>query len=103
MCWGTPIFEELKLFDHGLRLIDVDPGYGWLNEDGETLMLFTDPVATARDIRRFSEADSRKYLELANTFQCITAIQGQLTARPLDEMGWRHCCRDPSLRRPQCA
>ena len=85
----TPIVPELQLEQYGLHLIDVDPGYGWVDDEGETLMLYSSVEDTARDIEYFSRQDARQYLELAEIFGRILDLQAPFLAKALDQIGWR--------------
>nr|WP_240945917.1 NAD(P)/FAD-dependent oxidoreductase [Pseudomaricurvus alkylphenolicus] len=102
----TSIIEELRLARFGFSLIDVDPGYGWVNEDGDSLMLFQSVKQTAEDIKYYSKKDASQYLELAEVFQLILEIQSDFMSRPLSQSGWCDLVRaawklvaDKSLRR----
>jgi len=64
---ATPIIRDLELARHGLSTIEPDPPYAFLHPEGETVLIWRDPARTAKDIARFSEADSRAYLKLVET------------------------------------
>jgi phytoene dehydrogenase-like protein len=63
----TTIPRDLGLHRFGLRELEVDPPYAFLDPDGSSLCIHRDPVRTADEIGRFSRPDARAYLDLANT------------------------------------
>jgi phytoene dehydrogenase-like protein len=63
----TTIPKDLGLHQFGLRELEVDPPYAFLDPDGSSLCIHRDPVRTAEEIGRFHRGDARAYLELANT------------------------------------
>jgi phytoene dehydrogenase-like protein len=63
----TSIARDLNLANFGLRELEITTPYAFLDEDGSSLCVHRDPVRTADEIARFSRADGRAYLELANT------------------------------------
>ena len=83
----TQIAAELQLAQHGLNVIDVDPGYGWINEEGDTLCLFTSAEKTALNIARFSKKDASNYLELTNAFYKILGLQRRFFGKAITEAG----------------
>ncbi|MGV0795428.1 phytoene desaturase family protein [Mycolicibacterium elephantis] len=60
------ISEELQLHRYGLRMIPVDPAHVQLAPDGSSLAIWRDASKTADELRRFSPADARAWLDLAN-------------------------------------
>jgi phytoene dehydrogenase-like protein len=60
----TTIPDDLGLVGHGLREVEVDPPYAYLDPDGSSLCIHRDPVRTAEEVGRYSRADGRAYLEL---------------------------------------
>jgi len=60
----TPLTEELGLKDHGYRPVPLEAPYGWIDEEGNTLLLFHDFERTVRDIRRYSPKDAATYQEI---------------------------------------
>jgi phytoene dehydrogenase-like protein len=62
----TTIARDLNLASFGLRELEITTPYAFLDADGSSLCVHRDPVRTADEIARFSRADSRAYLELAN-------------------------------------
>lgn len=72
---ASPVEDELGLRSHGLRFIDHDPAWCWLGPDGESLVFQQDLRKTVDDIRRFSPADARTYLEFATAARQALDIQ----------------------------
>jgi phytoene dehydrogenase-like protein len=72
------IAVDLDLTLHGLRILPVDPALFAPHPDGAHLTLWRDPVRAAAEIRRFSEADARRYLDFWNL---VDRLRGPL--RPL--------------------
>jgi len=62
----TTIAKDLQLDRFGLRELEIETPYAYLDGDGSSLCIHRDPVRTADEIRRFSPTDARAYLELAN-------------------------------------
>lgn len=63
----TTIPQDLGLERYGLREVEVDPPYAFLDADGSSLCIHRDPIRTAEEIKHFSRRDASAYLELANT------------------------------------
>jgi phytoene dehydrogenase-like protein len=85
--WGAgPPARDLALKDHGLNWVTVDPAFVYLHPDGASIAFWRDPKKTADEIRRFSQADARAYLEFAeflDTFyDLIFPIMGTNPTRP---------------------
>lgn len=74
----TSLAEDMRLRDHGYDPIPLEHPYGWMGEEGETLLLFSDFERTAREIGRFSVADARTYRELRETTDWIWDMQDRL-------------------------
>jgi len=85
----TGIIEELELAKYGLRQIEMDPVYAALGADGSSLCIFDDPERTAEDIRRYSPADARAFLDLSNELDPLMDVMGPYMnanpVRPLDK------------------
>lgn len=80
-CAVDPIFwpgsvpaQTLGLEAFGLRWVPVDPAFAYLHPTGESIAFWRDPSRTADDIRRFSRADARAYLELAELFEATCDV-----------------------------
>ncbi len=52
---------ELALHEEGLRWVDVDPFYSYLDPDGGSIVFWRDVGRTAAEIRRFSPRDAERY------------------------------------------
>jgi phytoene dehydrogenase-like protein len=62
---------ELKLREHGLRLVKPDPGYVSLHPDGSSLAIWRDKARTAAEIERYSRADARAFLEFTDLLDVL--------------------------------
>lgn len=84
----TPLTDELRLKDHGYVPVPLEAPYGWIDEEGETLLLFRDFERTLRDIRRFSPKDAQTYRDLKPLMDMIMDLTEQLvTHHPSEGMG----------------
>ena len=70
----SPVADELRLADYGLRTIPVDPSYVYLHPDGASIAIWRDPAKTAEEIRRFSSADARAYLEYSRFLEALSDL-----------------------------
>jgi phytoene dehydrogenase-like protein len=70
----TTIAKDLQLDRFGLRELELETPYAYLDSDGSSLCLHRDPVRTADEIRRFSRADARAYLALANALDAAMNV-----------------------------
>ncbi|MGH6781047.1 MAG: phytoene desaturase family protein, partial [Sphingomonadaceae bacterium] len=68
---GSGIIEDLELDKYGLRTVDPDPTYAYLDPDGSSIAIFRDPRRTAEDIARINRNDGKAYLEF---LQCLDAM-----------------------------
>ena len=50
----TPLAKQMRLADFGYDTVPLAHPYGWMNEDGDTLLLWGDFARTLDDIRYFS-------------------------------------------------
>lgn len=81
----TSIIDDLQLRAHGLVTDPVEAPYGWIGEDGETLLLFADRARTLREVRRFSAADATAYAELQPALEWIfDALRAVMPTHPSD-------------------
>jgi phytoene dehydrogenase-like protein len=77
--WDSfPASTDLRLGDYGLRRNEIDPGHLYLHPEGGSIGFWCDPTRTADDIRRFSPADARAYLEFAEMLGCFADIMLRL-------------------------
>jgi phytoene dehydrogenase-like protein len=70
----TSIAPDLNLASFGLRELEISTPYAFLDEDGSSLCVHRDPIRTADEIARFSRADSRAYVELANALDAAMNV-----------------------------
>src|ERR1700756_2130581 len=77
----TPLTEELGLKKHGYQPIPLEAPYGWINDGGDTLLLFHDFDRTLREIRRFSPKDAKTYAEIRPTLDFIMDQVDRLMVR----------------------
>ncbi|MCV6981624.1 NAD(P)/FAD-dependent oxidoreductase [Mycolicibacterium pulveris] len=74
----TPFIADLGLHRYGYRGTPVEAPYGWIGEDGSTLLLFHDLDRTLAEVRRFSAADARTYADLQPAlswiFEALTKV-----------------------------
>ncbi|MEA2171254.1 MAG: hypothetical protein QOF76_4554 [Solirubrobacteraceae bacterium] len=61
---ASTIVADLELARHGYREVDVDPCYMCITPDGASLAFWRDVQKTAEEVRHFSQADARTFLEL---------------------------------------
>ena len=81
----TSMIGDLGLRAHGLDTISVPAPYGWIGQDGETLLLFADRERTLAEVRRFSAADARTYAELQPALIWIfEALKAVMPKHPAD-------------------
>ena len=77
----TSLTEDLGLKKYGYQPIPLDAPYGWINEDGDTLLLFRDFDRALRDIRHFSPRDAQTYAEIRPTLDLIMDLVERLMTR----------------------
>jgi phytoene dehydrogenase-like protein len=70
----TTIAKDLQLDRFGLRELEIETPYAYLDEDGSSLCIHRDPVRTADEIRRFAPADATAYLALANALDAAMNV-----------------------------
>jgi len=70
----TTIAKDLDLASFGLRELDIDTPYAFLDADGSSLCIHRDPVRTADEIARYCPADGRAYLELVNALEAAMNV-----------------------------
>ncbi len=77
--WDSfPAATDLGLERYGLRRNEIDPGHLYLHPEGGSIGFWCDPTRTADDIRRFSPADARAYLEFAEMLGTFADIMLRL-------------------------
>lgn len=73
--WRTAsVAADLDLESYGLREVEVDPPYAYLDGDGSSLCIHRDPRRTAEEMARFSRADASAYLELTNALEAAMNV-----------------------------
>ncbi len=74
----TTFISDLGLARYGYSGTSVEAPYGWIGEDGSTLLLFADLDRTLAEVRRYSTKDARTYADLQPAlswiFQALTAV-----------------------------
>jgi phytoene dehydrogenase-like protein len=89
---AAEVVRELRLAEHGLEWLPVDPVVFAPQPDGTQLTIWRDTKRTADEIGRFSAADARRYPDfVALMTRLADAVGGLLRAVPPDlpEVGWR--------------
>ncbi|MFJ9390495.1 phytoene desaturase family protein [Nocardioides sp. NPDC101246] len=82
---STSLARDLGLADYGYSSTRLENPYGWIGEDGSTLLLFHDAARTEADIRRFSPRDARAYAGLRPALDWILDVQSMvMTSQPDD-------------------
>lgn len=71
---ASPVLHELDLAGHGLKMVDTDPSYAYLDPEGGSIAIFRDPKRTAEDIARFSSTDAKAYLEFIELIDALMAF-----------------------------
>lgn len=80
---GTSLASDLDLPRYGYSATSLEHPYGWIGEDGETLLLFRDHARTEENLRRFSPKDARAFAELRPALDWILDMQDLLmTSHP---------------------
>ncbi|MHB8694976.1 MAG: phytoene desaturase family protein [Solirubrobacteraceae bacterium] len=80
---ATPVVEQLDLRRHGYAEVWVDPIWVYLHPGDASIALWRDATRTAQEIREFSRADARAYLDLAQTLDALLEVAlPYLTAHP---------------------
>ena len=78
---STSLSSDLGLPAYGHRSAAPAAPYGWLGDDGETLLLFRDFDRTLGEVRRFSEQDARTYHDLRPTLDWLIDAQNAVMVR----------------------
>jgi phytoene dehydrogenase-like protein len=80
----TSIAQDLELSKFGLNELEITTPYAFLDEDGSTLCVHRDPVRTADEIARFSRADARAYVDLANALEsAMNVVVPYMNSNPM--------------------
>lgn len=67
----SPLVDLLRLRDFGYRATRLERPYGWMGPEGETLILHADFDRTVEEIRYFSAADAKTYIELRGVIDLV--------------------------------
>jgi phytoene dehydrogenase-like protein len=79
------VIRDLRLAEHGLRMVPCEPGLQVPFLDGEILPWWTQPRRTATEIERFSTRDARAFLELDDRLKRLARyLQPYLLEPPPD-------------------
>ena len=82
----TPLAKQMRLADFGYDTVPLAHPYGWMNEDGDTLLLWGDFARTLDDIRYFSPKDARTYEQLRGPIDWVMDLVDVLTVQ--DPSAW---------------
>jgi phytoene dehydrogenase-like protein len=77
----TSLAEDMRLAQYGYSPISLEHPYGWISEEGDTLLLFRDFERTVTDIRHYSRKDAETYGRLRKAFDFVLDVQDQLVPR----------------------
>lgn len=83
----STLAEDLKLPDYGYVRIPLDHPYGWMNEDGDTLLLFRDFERTLGDIRYYSPKDAKTYQDIRRALDWVMDLQERYAVQHPSVMG----------------
>jgi phytoene dehydrogenase-like protein len=90
----TSLTRDLGLERYGYEPVPLTAPYGWLGDDGETLLLFRDFERTLKDIRKFSSKDAATYAEIKPTLDLVMDLTEKLVATRPTEISPRKLIRD---------
>jgi phytoene dehydrogenase-like protein len=85
----SSVIRELRLHDHGLRLIQPEARAFLPGRDGPSLTLWSDPARTAGEIAAFSPADAEAYPRFDRKVRSLASLMDRL-----------HAMTPPDLSRP---
>ncbi|TGD83917.1 NAD(P)/FAD-dependent oxidoreductase [Mycolicibacterium sp. CH28] len=77
----TPLAKQMRLADFGYDPIAMAHPYGWMNEEGDTLLLWHDFGRTLDEIQYFSPRDARTYEQLRGPIDWIMDLVDVLTVQ----------------------
>jgi phytoene dehydrogenase-like protein len=67
----SPLVDLYRLRDHGYASIAMPAPYGWMNEDGDTLLLHSNFDRTVEEIRYFSPKDAQTYIDVRSSIDFV--------------------------------
>lgn len=83
----SSIAEDFGLRQRGYEPILLEHPYGWMNEDGDTLLLFADFDRAVDEIGYFSKNDARRYQEVRSTIDFLMDAMDRFGAMHPREIG----------------
>lgn len=72
------IVKDLKLAEHGLRVVSTDPDLFVPFPDGKYAFIWEDAKKTAQGFEKFSQRDARRYLEYLDFWKGVSGLLGPL-------------------------
>jgi phytoene dehydrogenase-like protein len=99
----TPLAKQMRLADFGYETVALAHPYGWMNEDGDTLLLWCDFAKALEDIRFFSPKDARTYEALRGPIDWIMDLIDVLTVQDPSAWGKRDFLKYLLTHRPDKA
>jgi phytoene dehydrogenase-like protein len=83
------VIRDLRLADHGLRMVACEPGLQVPFPDGEILPWWTEPERTAQEIVRLSPRDARAFVELDERLKRLARYLQPFFLEPPPDVGAR--------------
>jgi phytoene dehydrogenase-like protein len=82
--FNGPVYYDLELEKYGAKYILLDPPYGTVFKDGRSIICYSDPELTAKQIEKFSKRDAKTYRDFNNKYsELIKIIFKSFFAPPL--------------------
>ena len=85
----SSISRDFDLHRYGYHPIPLEQPYGWMNEDGDTLLLFSDFDRTLEEIRFHSAKDAQTYQKLRGTIDYVMGALETFGAHQPNQLGKR--------------
>jgi phytoene dehydrogenase-like protein len=85
------IIRDLRLAEHGLRMVPCEPGLQIVIEDGKTLAWWADDARTAAEIARYSKKDAEAFVRVTQRLHHLAKdLQSFFLEEPPDlySRGW---------------
>ncbi|HJP68776.1 MAG TPA: NAD(P)/FAD-dependent oxidoreductase [Sphingomicrobium sp.] len=79
---STSLATDLELSKFGYSSVVLEHPYGWMNEDGDTLLLFADFERTISEIARFSRRDAETYRTIRHSIDFLLGLQARFGNQP---------------------
>lgn len=83
----SSIAAEYNLHQHGYEPILLEHPYGWMNEDGDSLLLFADFDRTVEEIRHHSPKDAQTYRDVRSSIDFLMGALDKLGSKPPTALG----------------